>query len=329
MSKMYFYTETAFHHQGDMAFMKGLIDASKSSGANGVKFQVMTRTSDFISTKHKAFKDLDSYCFDIKQWHEIFVYTKNAELDIIMMPLNTEAFELLNSFDVKYLDIHSVSFYDNVLLKNIKNSKKEIILGVGGRTLNEIEEKINFFGDKLKVLMVGFQSFPSKLEDVKIGKIAFLKNKFPNLHIGYADHSAFDNIYAITSNEYASILGATIFEKHITTSEGIERVDYSAAVSSDKMREIIEKVNFINEYVNTDYDTSFEFTTAETIYRERQLRCVVKKDLKAGTIFNEDMILLKLIDDQIDAFSNVNDLIGKTLLHDMTEDSVIKIQNVI
>jgi hypothetical protein len=55
----------------------------------------------------------------------------------------------------------------------------------------------------------------------------------------------------------------------------------------------------------------------------------VKKDLKAGTIFNEDMILLKLIDDQIDAFSNVNDLIGKTLLHDMTEDSVIKIQNVI
>ena len=217
MNKAYFYTETAFHHQGDLAFMKGLIDASKNSGANGVKFQVMTNTSDFISTKHKAFKDLDSYCFNIGQWREIFAYTQNIGLDIIMMPLNSEAFALLSDYKIKYLDIHSVSFYDNVLLDNIKKSGIEIILGVGGRTLDEIVDKVSYFKDKLKVLMVGFQSFPSKLEDVKIGKIAFLKDKFPDLLIGYADHSAFDSIHAISSNEYASVLGATIFEKHITT----------------------------------------------------------------------------------------------------------------
>ncbi|MBI3519735.1 MAG: N-acetylneuraminate synthase family protein [Bacteroidetes bacterium] len=328
MNNIYFYTETAFHHQGDMNFMKDLIDVSKKSGAQGVKFQVMTRTADFVSTKHKAYKDLDSYCFNLSQWHDIFTYTNSLGLDIVMMPLNMEAFELLNTFDVKYLDIHSVSFYDNMILNTVKNAQKDIILGVGGRTLEEIEEKINFFGNNLKVLMVGFQSFPSKLEDVKIGKISFLKKKFPDLKIGYADHSAFDSDYAITSNEYASILGATIFEKHITTTEGVERVDYSAAVSLDKMKKIIEKVKFVNNYVMTDYATSFEFTAAESIYRERQLRCVARADLKCGTILTSELISLKLIDDQVDSFSNVEDLIGKTLLIDLDMDCVVKFQNV-
>lgn len=328
MSKIYFYTETAFHHQGDMTFMKGLIDASKSSGSHGVKFQVMTNTSDFISTKHKAYNDLNNYCFNLNQWREIFTYTHELGLDIIMMPLNTEAFELLKEFKVKYLDIHSVSFYDGILLNNIKKTGLEIILGVGGRTIDEIIEKKDYFGDKLKVLMVGFQSFPSKLEDVKIGKISFLKNKFSDMLIGYADHSAFDSEYAVTSNEYASILGASVFEKHITTQEGIERVDYSAAVSENKIKKIIERLVFINDFITTDFETSFEFTKAEHTYRERQLRCVVNKDLKSGTVFSDDLISLKLIDDQENTFNKIDDLIGKVLLTELTKDSVIKSQNV-
>ena len=94
------------------------------------------------------------------------------------------------------------------------------------------------------------------------------------------------------------------------------------------MREIIEKVNFIGEYINTDYHSSFEFTPAEHTYRERQLRCVAKHDLKSGTIITKDLILLKLIDDQVDTFNNVSNLVGKVLLNDVALDSVIKIQNV-
>jgi sialic acid synthase SpsE len=328
MNKSYLYTETAYHHQGDMNFMKDLIDATKNSGALGIKFQVMTNTSDFISTKHKAYDDLNSYCFNLDKWKEIFSYSQTKGLDIIMMPLNIEAFKLLDKFTVKYLDIHSVSFYDNALLEKIKESKLDIILGVGGRTLEEIVDKKKYFGDKLKVLMVGFQAFPSKIEDVKIGKIAFLKTMFPELLIGYADHSAYNNEYAIKSNEYASILGATVFEKHITTTEGIERVDYASAISAQKIKEIIEKLNFLDEYVLTDFETSFSFKESEITYRERQMRCVSNLDLKENTFITKEMISLKLVDDQIDTFNRVEDLIGKKSKNAISEDAPIKVKDI-
>lgn len=328
MNKAYFYTETAFHHQGDMNYMLQLIDATKTCGASGVKFQVMTRTSDFISTKHKAYKDLDSYCFGLDQWRSIFAYTVQKGLDIIMMPLNLESFELLKEFEVKYLDIHSVSFYDEALLKEVRSSGRDIILGVGGRTLEEIKVKKDFFADKLKVLMVGFQSFPSKIEDVKIGKIAYLKQLFPSLSIGYADHSSFENEFAVKSNEYARLLGATMFEKHITLNEGEERVDFSAAIGQVKMSEVIKKIDFIEKYILTDEHVSFELTENEIVYRNRQLRCVASKKLEKNTVITEDMLLLKLIDDQTGSFNRKEQLLGKRMVNDLDPDAPIRVNDV-
>jgi sialic acid synthase SpsE len=244
-----------------------------------------------------------------------------------MMPLNPEAFKLLNEFPVKYIDIHSVSFYDEKLLEAVKKSGLDVILGVGGRTMEEIVEKQNFFKEKLKVLMVGFQSFPSRIEDVRIGKIAFLKEKFPALRIGYADHSAFDSEYAVKSNEYARILGASIFEKHITTQEGIDRVDFSSAVSMQKIVSIREKISFIDDFIATDFAKSFAFTEAEIIYRERQLRFVSGRELDKGVVLTEEMLSLKLVDDPTETFNKLEDLIGKKTISFIPKDKPIKISD--
>ncbi len=306
-----------------MTFLRGLIDASAAAGAAGVKFQVLTKADDFISSRHKAFKDLSSYCLNQDQWAEIFQYTISKNLDIVMMPLNLDSLKLTSRFPVKYLDIHSVSFYDVPLLEAIRKTGIGVILGVGGRTFGEIVEKKKFFNDQLKVLMVGFQSFPSKLEEVKIGKIAYLKNLFPDVTIGYADHSAFDNEYAVTSNEYARLLGAEIFEKHITTAEGVDRVDYSAAVSPEKISLIIKKLDFLDRYVMTPADDAFTMNESEVTYRNRQLRCVASEAMENGTMLTEQNISLKLVDNQDNTFAVRNDLVGKKLKRRIEKDEII------
>ncbi len=311
MNKAYFYTETAFHHHGEMQYIKALVDASKTAGADGIKFQVMTRPNDFISTKHTVYEKLAAASFSLEEWGEIFSYTKAQGLDIVMMPLNLDAFKLLDSFEVSYLDIHSVSFYDQDLLDAVKSSGKEIILGVGGRTLEEIVEKLNFFESKLKVLMVGFQAFPSELGDVKIGKISFLKNMFPECYIGYADHSAFDHEHAVLANDYARLLGAEFFEKHISVTEGVERFDFSAAVSPEKIKESIEKIRFIEKNILTNFSTSFELNEKEITYRNRQLRCIANRDLTKNTVLTKEDIVLKLIDNPEESFTRIDDLFGR------------------
>jgi N,N'-diacetyllegionaminate synthase len=327
MNKSYIYAETAFHHEGDMQYIKGLIDAASAIELDGIKFQVLTKTSDFISTQHTAFDTLSNYCFSYEEWDEIFEYTTSKNLDIIMMPLNLGSFDLLHNHTIAFLDIHSVSFYDQFLLEKVKVSKIPIILGVGGRTLEEIDAKMSYFEGKIAVLMAGFQAFPSDLKEVKIGKIKHLVSMYPNIAIGYADHSGHDNPFAISSNEYARLLGATYFEKHMTLHQGVERVDFNSAIDAEQLKKMKSKIRFIEEHVLTNREDSFEFHASETTYRNRQLICVSNSDLAQGSVLREEDVSLKMIDSDREHFFRREDIVGKKLLKAVSFDNPIEPQH--
>ena len=329
MNNSYLYTETAFHHQGNFDYLIKLIDASYHAGAKGVKFQVLTKCSDFVSTKHKAFADLLSYCFSKEEWINIFEYTASKGLDIILMPLNLESVELAKKIGVKYIDIHSVSFNDTDLLLAIRQSGLGVILGVGGRTLEEIVAMKDFFKEQLCILMVGFQSFPSQLEEIKLSRIAFLKERFPDQLIGYADHSSFDHVHAITSNDYARLLGASVFEKHIAIEEGINRVDYSSAISAEKIASIVSNLQFLDRYILDTSTDSLQMSSAEVIYRNRQLRCVAASRLSKGIVLSKENIKLKLVDNPDFSFTRYDELINRILQKDLEEDELFTINNLL
>ncbi len=323
MNKFYFYTETAFHHQGDMEYIKKLIIASKESGANGIKFQVLTHTADFISTKHSAFKDLATWSFNEEEWRQVFLFTQQQQLDIIMMPLNIDSLILASEFPVKFLEIHSVSFNDKELHQAISASGIDLIIGVGGRTMEEIDRMQQYFGHQLKVLMTGFQSFPSKLEEVKLGRITDLQQRFPTMLVGYADHSSFDNEFAVIANDYAFLLGARIFEKHITVDEGVERVDFSAAVAPGKIKESIRRLHFLSDYVLVNPELYTEFNEPETRYRNRQLICVAARTIGKGETITEKDLALKLIDCPEKTFSKKEEVTGKTAQQSIEADAPV------
>ena len=66
MSKSYFYIETAFHHEGDLNYLKELIYNAKLINADGVKFQVLTNIDDFVAVQHSGYDILKKYCFSYK-----------------------------------------------------------------------------------------------------------------------------------------------------------------------------------------------------------------------------------------------------------------------
>lgn len=323
MSKHYFYTETAFHHEGDLAFAKELIAASAQAGAQGVKFQVLVEPDAFLSTLHSAFKSLSGYCFSAAQWRELFDFAQQQRLDIIMMPLDPRSMDVVKEYPVRYIDIHPVSFYDMPLWKQIKAMGTPVIIGVGGRTLDEIQMAVDFFGTQLEVLMVGFQAFPSDLKDIKLGRIRALRERYPAIKIGYADHSAFNHEHAVVSNAYARLLGASVFEKHITTKEGVERVDFSAAVSPEKISAIITNLNFIDEHVIAPGPDLFEFTAPEKKYRERQKKVVAATDLPAGAVLSAVNLTTKMIDRE-GGYFRIGDLEGKILLMPVQKDEMVE-----
>ncbi len=321
----YLYTETAFHHEGDMEYIKKLIDASKEAGANGVKFQVLMDLNNLTSSKHVLFDKLQSCIFSKKQWTEIFKYTSSLGLDVIMMPLDEGSFELLDESGVgiKYFDLHSVSFYDQLILDNIKQRKIPLILGVGGRTIEEIQEKKDFFGDQFQVIMVGFQSYPSKLEDVKMGRINLYKKLFPNHLIGYADHSSFDNDHAIKSNEYAYLLGATIFEKHITVDQGKERLDYQSALGEEGVKVLVDNLKYLDgEVLSYDEESLLKIDEPELTYRNRQKVAVALKPIIPGETITSENVVFKMTEDG-QGEADMSNILGKKVKQEIGKDEAI------
>ncbi|MEP0986293.1 N-acetylneuraminate synthase family protein [Ekhidna sp.] len=321
MSSSYFYSETAFHHEGDFDYMISLIDEVAKSNCQGIKFQILTDIHDFVSRNHSSFSELSKYCFSEEQWNELLIHTANKGLDIIGMPLNLRAVDLLVNHYPKYVEIHSVSFNDYDLFEHIKEQDFPMILGVGGRTVDEIKSLVNYFDSKVEVLMIGFQSFPSDLEKIRMGKIQILKEMFPKIEIGYADHTSFEDEMAMKSNEYARLLGATIFEKHVTLEEGSDRVDSASAISVAKFDQLIDRIRYIEEFIIPD-GKSFLHTPEEVVYRNRQLKIVAKRDLKKYQVITKDDLTLKMID--VDhGFTSKSDLIDSVLLEDVEADQPI------
>ena len=323
MSNNYVYAETAFHHEGDYHYLVKLVEAAADSGAHGIKFQCLLDLSNFASSFHPGYGFLQSCILSADQWLAIVSHAQDKELDVIWMPLDTGAVELMKQFRKPpvYQEIHSVSFYDQSLLESIRRSGVPLIISAGGRTLEELKSMQEFFGEQFQVLMTGFQAFPSRLSDVKLLRIPEYKKIFPALRIGYADHSAWNDEMAIRSNEYACILGAEIFEKHLAIEPGVERTDWQSAVSAETLEEIIRRLNDISENVlNVSGSTLFEMTGPELNYRNRQKVPVASRKIEKGMTVTEEDLVLKMTGDPA-CIQERHEILGKKLLQAMEKDA--------
>jgi len=317
----YLYTESAFYHEGDKSILKKLIDETVHSGASGIKFQVLIDIDSFVSSKSSSYEIIKPWILSREDWLEVFGYATAAGLDIILMPLDVAAVELSKSIDVKYMEVHSVSFKDEALLKALERVKTPLIFGAGGRTLDEISVAVNRFSDRTVVIMTGFQAFPSKLEEIGLGKIGELAKLFPQSIIGYADHSSYDDEMAVKSCEYAYILGARIFEKHIALEEGSQRTDFQSAVSADKIALIIKNLQTI-QAVLKDKSQCFNMCESELTYRKREKIPVAARSLEAGEILSgKDLTLKMYAGKSCDETADM--LIGRRLVNDIGYDEPV------
>lgn len=316
----YLIAETAFHHEGDKNYLKMLVDAAVSAGSDSIKFQVLVDLNEFMSSKHSAYEIAKNWVLTKIEWYEVFDYAVSKELEIVAMPLDTQAFELIKRYDIKYLEIHSVSFMDSKLLSCLDETNNGLIFGVGGRTESEIDAVVKTYKDRKLILMVGFQSFPTEFKDSQINKVRILKERYPECEIGYTDHSSFDSKMAVKSSEYAYLYGATVFEKHLTVEEGKERIDFQSAIGVDKFKSIKENLSILSEALITK--DVFSLSEKEVAYRNRQKFPVTARKIASGTELKRDDLCLKMID-HIDAFQSIEEVLGKTLTHDLDIDVAI------
>jgi sialic acid synthase SpsE len=333
MKKSYIIAETAYNHEGDIDYLYKMIDEIAELKLNAIKYHLLLNPESYIQKNHPLLNKLKDWIFNERQWDEIIRYSISKDLDIIALCDDVESIEYLlkKQKKINSIELHAVSLNDFYLLDAVSNFKGQIILGIGGSTLDEIEYAVNFLKNrdiKNILLMFGFQNFPTNYRDINLSKMTLIRNLF-KLPVGYADHTAYNDPNNEVISVMAAAMGFNVLEKHFTPDFGKERIDYHAAVGKEQMKRIIELMNLASEVYGNE---TLEMSAAEKNYGNTgpaKKAIVAKRDIKKGEKLSLDNLWFKRT--QEEGYIKQNQffrLIGLEAKDDISEDEIIDFSKV-
>ena len=293
----YIIGETAFHHMGDIEFLKELINHAEKLDLNAIKFHLLLDVDDYMVEDHEVIETVKKWCFNKSEWQDIINYTKSKNLDLILLCNDVESVKWVNqlSIDTRAIEIHATGINDVFLLEESVKFNGTVMLGAGGSTIDEIQYAIEFLrsrGQKDIFLMHGFQNYPTNPSDVKLSRMNILKEIF-NCPIGYADHTDPNDPNNEAISSFAAAMGHNVLEKHFTHVFGEDRIDSQAAVSLEQLKKIkcLHSVAF-----ETFGNNPLQMTEAELKYGNTgpmKKAVVAREDIRIGETLNIDKIAFK------------------------------------
>jgi len=326
--KPYIIGEVAYNHEGDIKYLYKMIDDIAELKLNAIKFHMLLNLESYIQKKHPLIRKYKKWIFDKNQWKDIIYYSINKKLDVIALCDDVESIEYIleNNINITAVELHATGLNDYFLLNAVSGFDKQIILGVGGSTMDEINFAVDFLISKGKnniLLMYGFQSYPTKYTDINLSKMLKIRDLF-KLPIGYADHTAFDDSNNEIISCMASMMGINILEKHYTPDYGIERIDYHAAVGKMQMLKIKE---FMELTLKVYGSGNLKMSEAELEYGNigpMKKAIVAKTDIKKGEKLSLDNLWFKRTKEESAIKQNqFLELIGLRASHNIKEDEII------
>lgn len=332
INKPYIIGETAFHHEGEMEFLKQLIQEGENLGLDALKFHLTLDLDDYMVQRHEAIETIREWCLNAAQWDEALSTVKQCDIVLLCNDVKSVEYAIDTKFEVKAIELHATGINDVFLLEKAAKFEHTIILGTGGSTLDEIDFAIQYLKERGKTdvfLMHGFQNYPTDYKDIKLARMHKLKALF-NLPVGYADHTDPENKYMPMISTLGLAAGFPVMEKHFTTDFGAKRIDAQSAVSLDQMKEIKEMASMVWETLGEK--NALELTAGEKKYANTgpmKKALVARKAIKQGTIIQLENIAIKRTPESSSLSQmDVTKLIGNTASKDIDKEALLDFSNV-
>jgi len=316
-----------------MEAAKLMIDRAVAAGIHAVKFQtykaetLASKNSPYYwdikeeptDSQYKLFKKFDA--FGKKEYEELAAYCESKSIEFLSTPFDIESADylepLMNVYKISSSDLNNLNFVEYQAKKN-----KPIILSVGASNADEIRRSVKVIrkhNNQPLVLLHCVLEYPTPYEHANLEKIVTLKKEFPDLIIGYSDHTKPDSDYQVLKTAYN--LGATVIEKHYTLNKNLKGNDHYHAMDDADARKIIDGIDFIDKIRGKGDLVCLE---SEKKARENARRSLVAaKDIKKGEKITADMLTWKRPGTGINA-DRYEEILGKIASVDILEDTVLQ-----
>ncbi|GGE10510.1 N-acetylneuraminate synthase family protein [Psychroflexus salis] len=320
---MYLIAEIGQAHDGSLGMLYAYVDAVAKTGVDAIKFQTHiahAESSEFEPFRVKFSKqDLTRYeywermSFTQEQWNKIGEYTKSKGLDFISSPFSNAAVDVLEEAGVEKYKIGSGEVTNFLLLEKVAQTQKSVIISSGMSSYTELDAAVQFLLERkvdLSILQCT-TAYPTQPEQYGLNVITELHQRYPDLKIGFSDHSG-----TTAAGIAATALGAEILEFHVVFHKQMFGPDVNASLTLEETSALVKATQTICTALKNPIDKAnhYEFSSLKAIF-EKSL--AVNKYLPKGHILRfEDLEAKKPKNKGIDA-SNYLSVIGKKLNRDL------------
>lgn len=216
--------ELANNHDGEIDHGLGILRAMAKIAADyDFQFAAKLQFRELDTFIHPAYRERTDYKYIKRftetrlrknQFKQLRDEMRTLGMKAMCTPFDEPSVDLIEELDFDILKIASCSLTDWPLLERVVKTKKPIIASTAGSTIEEIDRVVSFFKhrDKHFALMHCVASYPTKRDHLELNQLDLLKQRYPDVTIGYSTHEEPGNIDAI---RIALAKGATIFEKHV------------------------------------------------------------------------------------------------------------------
>jgi N,N'-diacetyllegionaminate synthase len=254
--------ETANFHGGDAGVLKRAVE--EFSGVEypeiGIKFHAF-KPDNVVLRDFSYYSMVKNFFIEEGEWKEIIGLSYEKGLKVWLDLFCVYGVEILE----KNLDrVYGIKFQPSILdnleilgaLEKLDLSDKVLIINVSGLEVSEIERSIKRFDAynfRRKVLQLGFQNYPTQIEDTSLKKLDVLRAAFPGETLGYADHVDATQGFAVRFPVYAWLKGCQYLEKHICLKREETVYDVESALESAEVAELTGEIQRVSRCFAADY----------------------------------------------------------------------------
>jgi len=246
---IYIIAEIGINHNGDVALAKELVDVASETGCDAVKFQkrepdicvpeeqkLLLRETPWGTMTYLDYKKRIE--FGEAEYDEIDRYCMSKGIDWSASAWDLPSQKFIQKYKRAFNKIASAMITNLELLNEVANEGLLTYISTGMSTLDQIDTAVDIFRSKGTPfeIMHSVSTYPARDEDLNLRVIQTLRNRY-NVPVGYSGHEP-----TVSPSIVAAALGASVIERHITTSRSNWGTDQAASLEPAGLRYLVGAV---------------------------------------------------------------------------------------
>jgi sialic acid synthase len=322
--------EIGHNHQGSVERARELFRAARDAGVDAVKLQKRDNRRLYTRTLYETPYDNENSFgptygahrealeLDRDAYVELRACARELGLVFFATAFDEPSADLLAELDVPAFKIASGDLTNTPLLRHVASFGRPLVVSTGGATIEDVDRAVDAVtgvGGTLCLLQCT-AAYPAAVEDLNLGAITTLRERYPELVVGLSDHQD-----GIAMAPVAYMLGARVVEKHFTLSHTAKGTDHAFSLMPEGMRKLVRDLRRVPIAIGDGVKRPLP--SEEKPLQKMGKQLVAARPLEAGHVLADgDLVAKSPADGGLPPYA-LDELLGRPLVRALAADEAI------